>query len=260
MSAAWQGKWALVTGASAGIGREIAKQLAVDGANLVLVARRADRLAQLAGELTQKQGTRCEICVADLTHPQAPQEVLRFTQEKDLAIEVLINNAGFGINGEFLRADPQRLLDMVQVNVASVMHLARLFLPAMVQRQSGYMMVVASTAAFQAVPYLSTYAATKGFDLLFAEGIAAELAAQGVRVCALCPGGTDTEFQQVAGQTERMARAQESAEKVARVGLQALAAGKPMVISGLKNRLAMESQRLAPRSWVTRAVARMFKP
>ena len=260
MSAAWQGKWALVTGASAGIGREIAKQLAVDGANLVLVARRADRLAQLAGELTQKQGTRCEICVADLTHPQAPQEVLRFTQEKDLAIEVLINNAGFGINGEFLRADPQRLLDMVQVNVASVMYLARLFLPAMVQRQSGYMMVVASTAAFQAVPYLSTYAATKGFDLLFAEGIAAELAAQGVRVCALCPGGTDTEFQQVAGQTERMARAQESAEKVARVGLQALAAGKPMVISGLKNRLAMESQRLAPRSWVTRAVARMFKP
>jgi hypothetical protein len=260
MAALWQGKWALVTGASAGIGREISKQLAADGAHLVLVARRADRLAQLAGELTQRYKVRCEICVADLTHPEAPQEILRFTQEKELPIEVLINNAGFGINGEFLRADPQRLLEMVQVNVGSVMYLARLFLPAMAQRRSGYMMVVASTAAFQAVPYLSTYAATKAFDLLFAEGIAAELAEQGVRICALCPGSTDTEFQEVAGQTERMARSKESAEKVARVGLQALAAGKPMVISGLKNRLAMESQRLAPRSWVTRAVARMFKP
>ena len=202
MAALWQGKWALVTGASAGIGREISKQLAADGAHLVLVARRADRLAQLAGELTQRYKVRCEICVADLTHPEAPQEILRFTQEKDLPIEVLINNAGFGINGEFLRADPQRLLEMVQVNVASVMYLARLFLPAMAQRRSGYMMVVASTAAFQAVPYLSTYAATKAFDLLFAEGIAAELAEQGVRICALCPGSTDTEFQEVAGQTE----------------------------------------------------------
>jgi short-subunit dehydrogenase len=260
MAPPWQGKWALVTGASAGIGREIATQLAADGAHLVLVARRADRLAQLAGELIQKHRTQCEIYVADLTRAETPQEILRFTQQKGLPIEVLINNAGFGINGEFLRADPQRLLDMVQVNVTSVMYLARLFLPAMAQRRSGYMMVVASTAAFQAVPYLSTYAATKGFDLLFAEGIAAELAELGVCICALCPGSTDTEFQEVAGQTERMARSRESAEKVARVGLQALAAGKPMVISGLKNRLAMEAQRLAPRSWVTHAVARLFKP
>src|ERR1700730_2476432 len=101
MAAVWQGKWALVTGASAGIGREIAKQLAAEGAHLVLVARRADRLAQLAEEIAQNYAVRCEICVADLTRPEASQEILRFTQEKELPIEVLINNAGFGINGEF---------------------------------------------------------------------------------------------------------------------------------------------------------------
>src|ERR1700719_3430027 len=108
MAALWQGKWALVTGASAGIGREISKQLAADGAHLVLVARRADRLGQLAGGRTQRYKVGCEICVADLTHPDSPQEIFRFTQEKELPVEVLINNAGFGINGEFLLADPQR--------------------------------------------------------------------------------------------------------------------------------------------------------
>ena len=132
-----------------------------------------------------------------MARPQAPGEIFRFIEEKRLSIEVLINNAGFGAYGEFRKAEAQRLLDMVQVNIASVVHLTHLFLPAMVERRSGYILIVASTAAFQPVPYISTYAATKGFDLLFAEGLSEEARRYGVHVCALCPGSTVSEFHEV---------------------------------------------------------------
>ena len=183
----WQGKWALVTGASAGIGWELASQLAASGANLVLTARRTERLTQLAGDLRERHKIQTEVFPADLARPQAPDELFGFTEQKRLPIEILINNAGFGAYGYFHKTDRQRLLDMVQVNVAAVVNLTHLFLPAMVERRSGYVMIVASTAAFQPVPYISTYAATKGFDLLFAEGIAEEVRRHGVNVCALCP-------------------------------------------------------------------------
>ena len=256
----WRGKWALVTGASSGIGWTLAEQLAAFGANLLLTARRADRLAQLAGELTSRYKVQTEIFAADLARPETPREIFQFAEQKRLSIHILINNAGFGAYGEFRKADLQRLLDMVQVNVAAVVHLTRLFLPPMVDRHSGYIMIVASTAAFQPVPYISTYAATKGFDLLFAEGIAEEVRRQGVHVCALCPGSTVSEFHEVAGQPLHMAGAQEPNEKVARVGLRALADGKPRVISGTRNWLSVEAQRLAPRRLVTRVAARMFMP
>jgi short-subunit dehydrogenase len=256
----WRGKWALITGGSAGIGSALAEQLAAQGVNLLLTARRADRLARLADDLAARHKIQTEVYAADLTQPQAPGEIFRFTEQKRLPIELLINNAGFGAYGEFRKHEAERLLDMVQVNVASVVHLTHLFLPAMVERRSGYILILASTAAFQPVPYLSTYAATKGFDLLFAEGLAEEVRQYGVRVCALCPGSTVSEFQQVAGQPSHMAGPQEPNEKVARVGLEALAAGKPFVISGTRNLLSMEAQRLAPRRLVTRIVARMFRP
>ncbi len=146
------------------------------------------------------------------------------------------------------------------MNIASVVHLTHLFLPAMVERHSGYIMIVASTAAFQPVPYISTYAASKGFDLLFAEGISEEVRRYGVNVCALCPGSTVSEFHEVAGQPLHMAGPQEPNEKVAQVGLRALAEGKPRVISGTRNWLSVEAQRLAPRRLVTRVAARMFMP
>lgn len=255
----WRGKWALVTGASSGIGWSLAQQLAAEGANLLLTARRADRLARLADEVSGRHKIQTQIFAADLTRPQAPGELFRFSEEKRIPIEILINNAGFGAYGEFRKIEAQRLLDMVQVNVASVVHLTHLFLPSMVERRSGYIMIVASTAAFQPVPYISTYAATKGFDLLFAEGLAEEVRRYGVRVCALCPGSTASEFNQVAGM-RRIAGPQESNEKVARVGLEALAQGKPRVISGASNWLSVEAQRLAPRRLVTRVAARMFMP
>lgn len=204
---------------------------------------------------------RVETIAADLASPQAPQAIYDFIAAKDLSIELLINNAGFGGYGELHEQPAQRLLDMVQVNCTAVVHLTRLFLPDMVKRRSGDILILASTASFQAVPYISTYAATKTFDLLFAEGLAEEVKPYGIRVCALCPGSTTSEFHEVAGQAHLAAeRKQESAEKVARTGLQALAAGKSYVISGLGNYLGAQSQRLVPRRMVTRIAANMFRP
>jgi short-subunit dehydrogenase len=258
----WKGKWALVTGASAGIGVALARELAAGGTNLVLTARRTDRLEKLARELASTHKISAEIIAADLAQPNAPGEILAFTLAKKMEIELLINNAGFGSYGEFANSDTQRLLDMVQVNCAAVVHLTRLYLPDMVKRGRGDVLIVASTASFQAVPYLSTYAATKAFDLLLAEGLAEEMKPYGIRVCALCPGSTESEFHEVAAQSGVVAavRNRETAEKVARVGLQALAAGKSYVISGTGNYLGAHSQRLVPRGLVTRITARMFRP
>jgi uncharacterized protein len=255
----WRGKWALVTGASAGIGVALAEELAAGGTHLVLTARRKVRMDDLANALIAKHKVKTEVFVADLTEPSAPEKIFSFTKEKGIEIELLINNAGFGQLGEFPSVDTQRLLDMVQVNCSAVVHLTRLYLPEMVARRRGDVLILASTASFQAVPYISTYAATKAFDLLFAEGLAEEMKPYGIRVCALCPGSTESEFHIVAGQ-EKFKKNAETAEKVARTGLKALAAGKSYVISGLGNYLAAHGERLVPRHFVTRVAADMFKP
>ncbi|HWG59845.1 MAG TPA: SDR family oxidoreductase [Candidatus Acidoferrales bacterium] len=256
----WAGKWALVTGASAGIGLELARQLAASGANLVLTARRADRIEKLATELATQHKTKSAVFAADLTRAEAPGEIQRFTIGKGLEIELLVNNAGFGVFGSIDQAPAERLLEMVQVNCAAVVGLTRLYVPEMVQRGHGDILIVASTAAFQAVPFISTYAATKAFDLMFAEGIAEELRPMGIRVCALCPGSTTTEFQQVARQPDRAFRVAETAEKVARVGLAGLAREKTCVISGGRNRAMVQAERLAPRRFIARMAAKMMRP
>ena len=262
MAGEWRGKWALVTGASAGIGRALAEELGAGGANLVLTARRKERLEELAARLREKYRIRAEVFAADLADGNAPEKIFAFTKAKGIEVELLINNAGFGRYGEFPSAETARLLEMVQVNCSAVVHLTRLYLPEMVARRRGSVMILASTASFQSVPYLSTYAATKAFDLLFAEGLAEEMKPYGIRVCALCPGSTESEFHDVAGQTEVAAsmKNQETAEKVARTGLRALAAGKSYVISGMGNYLGAHSQRLAPRRMVSRIIAGMFRP
>ena len=256
----WSGKWALITGASAGIGLALAKLLAAGGANLVLVARRADRLERLAADLAALHGIDVEVFAADLARPQAPAEIFEFTKRKLIEIELLINNAGFGAFGYNHEIAEPRMLEMIQVNCSAVVQLTRLYVPGMVGRRHGDVLIVASVAGFQAVPYNSVYAATKAFDLIFAEGIAEEVREFGVRVCALCPGSTDTEFQGVAQQPDRVFRSAETAEKVARVGLEGLAAGKSSVISGAKNALMMAGERLAPRRFVARMAARMMRP
>ena len=259
-AARWSGKWAFVTGASAGIGLALAEELASAGANLVLTARRKERLESLGARLQRDHNVKTHILPADLADPSTPLQIRTFTDAKGLEIELLVNNAGFGSYGPFHEADLHRQLEMIQVNCTAVVHLTHLYLGDMVARRHGDILIVASVAAFQAVPYVSTYAATKAFDLRFAEGIAAEVRRYGVNICALCPGSTSTEFREVAGQPERTFRGAETAAKVARTGLRALAAGKSSVISGFKNAMSVEGQRLAPRGLVTRVAASMFEP
>lgn len=260
MMSEWKGKWALITGASAGIGVALAEELAAGGTNLVLTARRLDRLQEVAKSLSTKHGIQTQVFAADLAQRVAPQRIYDFTRDKGLRIDLLINNAGFGQYGELHQVETERLVDMVEVNCTAVVHLTRLFLPDMVARHSGDILILASTAAFQAVPYISTYAATKAFDLLFAEGLAEEMKPHGIRVCALCPGSTESEFHAVAQQERFTAKKQEPAGKVARTGLQALEAGKSYVISGVGNYLGAHSQRLVPRGVVTRIAGNMFRP
>lgn len=256
----WTGKWALITGASAGIGWASAEELAAGGTNLVLTARRADRLERLAAGLAAKYKIESRVVVADLTKAQAPEEIFAFTSREKLEIELLVNNAGFGAFGCAHEISMETMAEMIQVNCTAVVHLTRLYLPEMVARRRGYVLIVASTAAFQAVPFNSVYAATKGFDLLFAEGVAEEVRPSGVKVCALCPGPTTTEFKQVAHQPDRVFKVAETAGKVARVGLEGLATGRSYVISGAMNRLMMEAERLAPRRFVAQMAANMMRP
>jgi uncharacterized protein len=256
----WAQKWSLVTGASAGIGLALTEQLAAAGSNLVLTARRTDRLQKLAADLAAKHGVQVEVFGADLVRPEAPDEIFAFTKARNLDIELLVNNAGFGAFGHNHEIPASRLTEMIQVNCSTVVHLTRLFVPAMVERRHGDVLIVSSVAAFQAVPFNSVYAATKAFDLIFSEGIAEELRPFGVRVCALCPGSTTTEFQQVAGQPDRVFRSAETADKVARVGLEGLASGKTCVVSGAMNRVMVEAERLAPRRFVAKMAAKMMQP
>jgi short-subunit dehydrogenase len=256
----WQGRWALVTGASAGIGWALAGLLAQRGAKLLLTARRRERLEELARKAASEHGVMVEIFPVDLATPGGPAELFAFTEGKGIEVDLLINNAGFGGYGEFHRGSLEWFRDMVQVNVTAVVELTHRYLQGMVARRRGDVMIVASTAAFQPVPYISCYAATKGFDLLLAEGLAEEVRQYGVRVMALCPGPTETEFMDVAKQPHRAFRFAESAEKVARTGLDALEAGKTYVISGWLNYLQAHAERFAPRPFVARSAAAMLAP
>ncbi|HEV2276502.1 MAG TPA: SDR family oxidoreductase, partial [Acidobacteriaceae bacterium] len=226
----WQGKWALVTGASAGIGEAIARELAEAGAHLILTARRAERLQALAEELGAKHSIQTQVVIADLREQEAPRRIFEATEGAGRTVDLLVNNAGFGEYGEFLHSNLDHQLSMVQVNCTAVVHLTRLFLPVMVSRARGDVMIVASTASFQPVPYLATYAATKVFDRFLAETLAGEVKRYGVRVSALCPGPTESEFSQVAGARTLESRKSQNAKEVAVRGLETLARGKPSVI------------------------------
>ena len=256
----WAGKWALVTGASAGIGLEIAKQLAAGGANLVLTARRTARLEDLASEVSSKYGVQVEIFAADLAEPGAPCDIHAFTAARGLEIELLVNNAGFGAFGYIQEIDSKRLSEMVQVNCTAVVVLTQIYAREMIARRHGDILIVSSVAGFQPVPFTSVYAATKAFDLLFSEGIAEELRPFGINVCALCPGPTTTEFQFVARQPSAALRSPETAEKVARVGLEGMAKGKTYVISGGKNWVIVQAERLSPRRLIASMAAKVMRP
>ena len=259
---AFAGKWALVTGASAGIGEALAIELAAAGANLILTARRADRLETLARRLGSEHGIQTQVIPADLANPSAPQQLFDATEGQGTPVDILINNAGFGYYGEFLTGDPAWQRAMVDVNCRAVVDLTHLFLPRMIDRQRGDIMIVASTAAYQPVAYMATYAATKAFDRMLAEALAEETARFGIRVSALCPGPTESEFGQVAGSPSSAhgGRGFQTAQEVARKGLEGLVSGKHWVIPSVANGATVFAQRIFPRRFITGAVERAFRP
>lgn len=249
----------LITGASGGIGLELAKRFARDGSSLVLVARSEDALKRLASELESDYGIRAVWFAEDLSDPGAPARLYTRTEAAGLRIDVLVNNAGFAVYGPFAEADPAATLDMVQVNVNALTHLTRLYLPGMTARRKGAVLNVASTAAFQPGPLMAVYFATKAFVLSFSEAIAYELKGTGVTVTALCPGPTRTGFEkraQMEGSKLFKGRVMEASE-AAEAGYRALRKGDPLVIPGIGNRLMAWSVRLAPRRLVPALVKKI---
>lgn len=255
----FRGKWALVTGASAGIGTALARELARHGAKLILTARRKDRLEALAAELTAK-GAEVRIVPADLNDSTAPQQIFDSTEGAGIPVDILVNNAGLGQYGAFHTSAMEQELSQVRVNCEAVVRLSRLFVPRMVERRRGWVLVVASTASFQPVPYITTYAATKAFDRFFAQGLAAEAARYGVKVTALCPGPTASEFFDVAGAGAFKRGRIQPAEDVARLGVAALARGRRTIIPYFAGRLSALLVRLMPVALITAVVERAARP
>jgi hypothetical protein len=254
----FRGKWALVTGASAGIGVALARELAVHGAKLILTARRKERLDSLATELTAK-GTEVRIVVADLNDPAAAQLIYDATEGAGVTVDILVNNAGLGQFGPFYQSPVEQEVSQVRVNCEAVVRLSRLLVPHMVERRRGWVLVVASTASFQPVPYLTTYAATKAFDRFFALGLAAEVARFGVKVTALCPGTTESEFFEVARSNAFKGRGVQSAEDVARQGIAALARGQRTIIPNFGGRFAAFFVRLLPTGLITASIEKAVR-
>lgn len=249
------GDWALVTGASAGIGLEFVRSFAREGLSLVLTARREDRLNEIAAELRGKHHVDTRVVAADLAAPDGADRLADAVA--DLQIAILVNNAGFGYAGRFDKLATDRLRAMVQVNCAAPVVLTSRILPAMVKRGRGAVIIVGSVAGRQPLPLHAVYSATKGFDLLFGEALWGELRGSGVDVIVLEPGPTSTEFQQVAGEVVGPNHG-EPAENVVRVALEALGR-KPSVISGWFNWIRANSVRIAPRSTVARIAKKVVE-
>jgi len=245
----FKGKWALVTGASAGIGAAIARELAGHGAKLILTARRQDRLDALAREL-EAGGTEVRIIAADLRDPEAPPKIYQATEGAGIAVDILINNAGLGQFGAFVQSPIEQELAQIRVNCEAMVHLARLFVPRMVERRRGWVLIVASTASFQPIPYLNTYAATKVFDRFFSQALAQEVKRYGVKVTALCPGPTESEFWDIS-RASAFKRRIKPTQEVAKLGIEALARGQRTIIANVQGRMTAFMVRFLPVGLIT---------
>lgn len=257
---AHHGEWALVTGASSGIGTEFARQLAARKYSLVLTARREDRLRTLAGELEAAHGVGTRVIASDLSVPGAAEVLWKQVEAEGIPCGVIVNNAGFGDRGAFAEADPARTSEMMQLNVNALVELSQRAIPGMLQRGSGYVLNVASTAAFQPGPNMAVYFATKSFVLSFSEAVNTELAGSGVSVTTLCPGPTESEFFDSASMagSRLFERKLPSAAEVAALGLAAMFARKRTVIHGFSNRLGTLASKWMPRSLVLGITRRLL--
>jgi short-subunit dehydrogenase len=247
----------LITGASSGIGRELTRLYASDGARLVLIARSEDKLRQLADELAAKYGAKAQVVPADLSRPSSPREIVATLQQRHIDVDVLVNDAGFGAHGTLAQIGVDRQLEMIQVNVGALTQLTALLLPGMLERRHGAILNVASIAAFQPDPNQAVYGATKAYVLSLTEALAEELRGSGVRVSCLAPGPTETEWGARAGMlgTRLFRLGVLDAGRVARAGHDGLRLGKTVVIPGLNNRILVLAVRLSPRFLVARISA-----
>ena len=249
-------KVALITGASGGIGLELAHVMAKEKHNLVLVARSIEKLNVLADQLIQKYGIKVKTYQVDLSKTEEIENLYNQTQSDDIEVSYLINNAGFGEYGKFIENDWEKLNTMMQLNMVSLVHLTKLYSKNMVSSKFGKIMNVASTAAFQPLPYFAVYAATKSFVLSFSEAVGSELKDYGITVTALCPGLTETGFVEAAnmGNTKFLDKAKSgmaTAEEVAEYGYEAMMKGKTVAVHGMVNSLMAQSARFLPRDLVT---------
>jgi short-subunit dehydrogenase len=251
---------ALVTGASSGIGLALARELAARGFDLIVVARRRERLEALAAELREAQpAAHVRAIAADLREPGAVAAIGGEVARAALPVDLLVNNAGFGWIGSFVQSEAADAQGQIAVNVAALVGLTHAFLPAMVARGRGGVINVASTAAFQPVPYMATYGATKAFVLSFTEAVHEEVRGSGVHVVALCPGATESEFFAIAGEGAAPAR-KRTAGDVVRTALRALDRNDAVAVDGSLNAVMVASVRLAPRATIRRVAARIMRP
>jgi len=253
---------ALITGGSVGIGAALADVFAEHGHDLILVARNRDKLEARGRDIQSRFGVQVACLSEDLTDAAAPARLHRGVVDQGLDVHYLVNNAGVGLYGKFVKTDLNAELKMIQLNVTAVVDLTKRFLPPMVERGSGRMLNVASTAAFVPGPWMSVYYATKAFLLSFSEAINYELKLNGITVTTLCPGPTESEFKVRAGsQRSRLFDAfVMDAPRVARVGYEAMMNGKPLAIPGLRNKLIPIAVRLSPRSMIAELSHRAARP
>jgi uncharacterized protein len=249
----------VITGASSGIGAAFARKLAARGRNVLLVARSEDKLIALCNELGRLTSIRAQYLTLDLEQPDAAAQLFEETQKRELEVDMLINNAGFGSMGDFAKLDLTRELEMLQLNIRALVDLTHRFLLPMRERKRGTIINVASTAAFQGVPYMATYAATKAFVLSFSEGLWDENRLHGVHVMALCPGVTETNFFEAAKIDRPPMRTVQTAEEVVEAALRGVARKKSVVISGWTNWFTVEAERFVPRTTVTKVAGKALR-
>jgi short-subunit dehydrogenase len=250
-------KTALVTGASSGIGLDLARRFAAEGFDVALVARSEGKLKEVAAALEAEHKVRAHVVVADLAQPKAAEALMATLAARGLDVDVLVNNAGYALYGAFRETDLADELNMIQVNIVALTHLTKLVVPKMIARKEGRILNVASTAAFQPGPLMAVYYATKAYVLSFSEALANELAGSGVTVTALCPGPTKTGFQARAQMEEsKLVRGKEimTSAEVARIGYSGLMKGKTVVIPGVGNKMLAQAVRFLPRNTVTKMV------
>jgi uncharacterized protein len=265
MSQPSKNKTALITGASSGIGYELARLFARDGYNLVLVARNGDELKKISAQLTSEHNTSVKVIAKDLSAATSPREIFNEVRTEGMDIDILINNAGFGTYGTFCNTNLKDELEMIQVNMASPTHLTKLFLPGMIARGQGRILNVASMAAFQPGPFLAVYCASKSYVLSFSEALAEELRGTGITVTALCPGPVRTGFARRA-KTEKTKVMMRSllnkvweADEVAAVGYNGLMRGKTIVIPGKKYIISAFIVRCVPRKLARRSARKIME-